>query len=134
MAVRHGKMTQERKEQLLEKIIKVASNDVTAFAGTESDIKVSKNEENGDIVIDLVAHFMKTDENDQDRMNISYAAAKSTIKNATIQQQEKASQLMFKIIQSSLKGMKMPGGEEELAAIQQSLNEQAQKQMIINIQ
>ena len=77
---------------------------------------------------------MKTDENDQDRMNISYAAAKSTIKNATIQQQEKASQLMFKIIQSSLKGMKMPGGEEELAAIQQSLNEQAQKQMIINIQ
>ena len=59
---------------------------------------MSKNEESGDIVIDLVAHFMKTDENDQDRMNISYAAAKSTIKNATIQQQEKASQLMFKII------------------------------------
>ena len=47
LAVRHGKMTEGRKGELLDKIAKVASNDVTAFAGTESDIKVSKNDDKG---------------------------------------------------------------------------------------
>ena len=37
-----GKMSDDRKQELLAKIVKVASNDVSAFAGTDSDIKVVK--------------------------------------------------------------------------------------------
>ena len=83
LAIKHGKMSEERKEELLAKIAKVASNDTTAFAGTDSGIKVYLNNENGYIVIDMVAHFIKTDENEPDRMNVSYACAKSVIKNAS---------------------------------------------------
>ena len=40
LAVQQLKMTDERKSELLAKIALVASNDLTAFAGTESDIRV----------------------------------------------------------------------------------------------
>ena len=76
-------MTEERKDELLEKILKVVNNDTTAFAGVERDIRVVKDSKSGDIVIDMVAHFIKTDENEPDRMNVSYACAKSVIKNAS---------------------------------------------------
>ena len=84
LAVRHGKMSAERKGELLAKIERVACNDATAFAGVESDIRVATNSESGEIVIDMVAHFMKTDEDRPDYMNVSYAAANCTIANATI--------------------------------------------------
>ena len=42
MAIRHGKMTEERKQELLAKIERIASNDITVFAGIEYDIKVDK--------------------------------------------------------------------------------------------
>ena len=38
LAVRHGKMTEARKAELLDKIDKVQSNDDTAHAGYESGI------------------------------------------------------------------------------------------------
>ena len=47
--VRTGKMTEARREELLAKITMVASNDLTVFEGIESDIKVSKNDQNGNI-------------------------------------------------------------------------------------
>ena len=123
LAVRHGKMTEARKGELLDKIAKVACNDITAFAGTESDIIVSKNEESGDIVVDMVAHFIKTDQEREDYMNVSYAAAKCFIQNATLEQQHKAEELVHKIIKTSIKGMNMPGGEVERAQIEKSLAE-----------
>ena len=83
MAIRHGKMTEERKSELLAKIERIASNDITVFAGIEHDVKIEKNDENGTIVIDLVAHIMKSDENEPDKMNVSYAAAYCSLKNAT---------------------------------------------------
>ena len=49
-------MTEERKEELLAKITRVASNDLSVYDGIESDIKLSKNDQNGDITIDLVVH------------------------------------------------------------------------------
>ena len=49
-------MTEARREELLAKITKVASNDLTVYEGIESDIKVSKNDQNGNIVIDMVVH------------------------------------------------------------------------------
>ena len=73
-------------EEMLAKIDKVASNDSTAFVGIESDIKVGVDNESGHLIVDMIAHSIKTDENELDRMNVSYAAARSSIKNATIEQ------------------------------------------------
>lgn len=84
LAIRHGKMTEERKQELLAKIERVSNNDISVFSGVDSDIKIRKNNNDGEIVIDMVVHFMKTDENEADRMNVSYAACKSIIKNASI--------------------------------------------------
>ena len=83
LAIKHGKMTEERKQELIAKIERVANNDITVFSGVDSDIKVKKDDTNGEIVIDMVVHYMLSDENDADRMNLSYAACKATIKNAT---------------------------------------------------
>ena len=58
LAVKHGKMSEARREALLAKIARVASNDATAFAGTESDIEVSRDGASGDIAIDVVAHWI----------------------------------------------------------------------------
>lgn len=53
------------------------------FAGADYDIKMEKNNENGSITIDMVAHIMKSDENEPEKMNVSYAAACCIINNAT---------------------------------------------------
>ena len=123
-------MTERRKEELLAKIKKVADNDATAFAGVESDIQVSRDNQSGDIEIDLAVHFIVSDEDESDKMNVSYSACKSYIKNATIEQQERACVLMNRIIKASLNGMAMEGGENQRAAIEQALNEQASQNMI----
>ena len=128
MAVRHGKMTEERKWELLAKIERIASNDITVFAGIEHDVKIEKKDENGTIVIDLVAHIMKSDENEPDKMNVSYAAAYCSIQNATAQTQEKACQLVQRIVQTFIKGMSIEG-EEERNMIMQTLTEQGYQKM-----
>ena len=84
---------------------------------------MSKNEESGDIEIDMVAHFIMTDKDREDYMNVSYAAAKCFIQNASIAQRQKAEQLVHRIIETSLKGMNMPGGDAERAQIERSLAE-----------
>ena len=75
VAVRHRKMTQERKLELLAKIKRVACNDTAAFFGTETDIRVSKCPASGEIIIDMIAHFVRTNDDKPDCMNVSYAAA-----------------------------------------------------------
>ena len=45
---------------------------------------MAKDEESGSIVVDMVAHYMVSDEDLPDQMNVSYAATKSIIKNATL--------------------------------------------------
>ena len=62
LAIKHGKMTEIRKGELLAKIAKIVANDLTAFSGIESDIKVIESGANGDFLIDIVAHYMKSDE------------------------------------------------------------------------
>ena len=98
MAIEHGKMTEGRKEELLVKIQQIADNSTNAYAGVESDIKVNRDDVSGDIEVDLVVHYMASAENEDDRMNVSYAAAKSTIKNATLGQQAKACELLHQIV------------------------------------
>ena len=53
------------------------------FAGVEHDIRVVRDNASGDIVIDMVVHFIKEDENESDKLNFSYASCNSTIKNAS---------------------------------------------------
>ena len=55
-------MTEVRKGEILAKIAKIVANDLTAFSGTESDIKVFENGTNGDYLIDIALHYMKSDE------------------------------------------------------------------------
>ena len=129
MNVKHGKMTQQRKDELLTKITQVANNDVATLAGVEKDIRVVKSNENGEIIIDMVVHFIKTDENAPELINVSYAAALARIQNASISQQERAQGLMTNIIQTSLGGMNMPGGDEAKAEIQKALEEQSKQEM-----
>ena len=107
-------MTQARKDELLAKIRKIADNDATAFAGVESDIRVTSDAASGDLMIDMVVHYMASDRDAADRMNVSYAAANCTIKNATVQSQAKASDLMTRIIENSLTGLNLPEGDNQL--------------------
>ena len=66
----------------------------------------------------MLVNIVMTDENEPDKINVSYAACKSTIKNPSVEQQEKVYEFLLRILQTSLRGMKMPGGEQELAQIQ----------------
>ena len=54
-------MLETRRQELLDKIAKVASNDITQFDGLDYDIKLNRDEENDSIVIDLLANWMRTD-------------------------------------------------------------------------
>ena len=49
-----------------------------------------KGDADGEIIIDMVVHFIKSDEHEPEQMNVSYAAALARIKNASISQQEQA--------------------------------------------
>ena len=78
MHIQQGKMTEERKVEMLEKIQRIVNDDATAFSGVESNIRVVK-DSNGDIIIDMLAHIMKTEDGDPESMDMSYAATKSVI-------------------------------------------------------
>ena len=77
-------MTATHKSELLDKLDKVASNDLTATSEIESEIKISRNDD-GNIEIDLIAHCMKGNEDEPDKMEIYYAAGKCGIKNPSIE-------------------------------------------------
>ena len=44
--VQHGKMSEARKQELLAKISKVASNDLQVFDGTDKDIRLVMSDDN----------------------------------------------------------------------------------------
>ena len=73
-------MSEARKQELLQKIIQIASNDVTASGGIDREIKLIPDEENKTIVIALLVNWMRSDEEEPDKMSIHYAASKSPIK------------------------------------------------------
>ena len=60
-------MTAERKEELLVKIEKVASNEIEEFTVMDSDIKIVNSLDENQIVIDMIVMFMKNDEEAPDR-------------------------------------------------------------------
>ena len=88
LAVRHGKMTEDRKAELLAKIDKVQSNDDSAHAGYEMGIRVYLDDSAGssdrEIIVDLGAHCIMTDEDEADHMEVCYATSKSYLKKASL--------------------------------------------------
>ena len=54
-------------------------------------------------------------------MLVHYAAALCTIKNASIQNQDKCKILMQRIMTTTMKGLKLPGEPQELETVQQNL-------------
>ena len=52
-------MTEDRKKELLANIEFVASNDATEFTGTDYDVKIQKNQQDGSYIMDLVVHSIK---------------------------------------------------------------------------
>ena len=67
------------------------------------------------MAIDLVVHYIISDEDESDKMHISYAACKSFIRNASLEQQEKACLFMKRIVKNSLNGITMKDGEAQRA-------------------
>ena len=50
-------------------------------------------------------------------MNVSYATCKSVIRDASREQLERTCELMHELIKNATRGLRMPGNEEQLAAI-----------------
>ena len=79
-------MSENRQKELMSKIMKVKSNDLTAVADAEWDIKLTSDENDTScILVDLVTHYIISNENEPEKMTVNYAAVKSTINNATTQ-------------------------------------------------
>ena len=95
---------------------------------------MTRDGENGAIIIDSIVNFIKTVEGKEDYMNVSYASAKCTIKNASMEQLQKTEQYVNKIITTSLKGLTFPNGDVERAEIENSLAERGMTLMLEKLQ
>ena len=82
--VTQKKMSARRQDELMAKILAVKSNDASAIAAAEWDIAVSASAEDSSVVtVDLVAHYIVSNEEASDTMTVNFAAANSLIKNAS---------------------------------------------------
>ena len=122
-------MSEARKLALLQKIIQIASNDVTASGGIDREIKLIPDEENKTIVIDLLVNWMRSDEEEPDKMSIHYAASKSVIKLPHPEHEAKMHQLLERHVNSTIKKLRMPNDKSELAQIEQELINQGELQL-----
>ena len=121
-ALKHGKVSENRRDELLAKIMKVKDSDHTAYAGAEWSIQLTADEnDTSSIEVDLLAHYIVSNEYVPDTMTVNYAATKTTIKNATKQYTQKSIDKLNLIITKSVEKLKVPGGAEELQTILASL-------------
>ena len=92
-------MTQVRMDEILEKIREVASGEETEAGRqeanygvrpdeTEADVSMHWAPDSPDIIIDMLVYKITEDENDPERMNVTYSSSKSTITGATQEQKE----------------------------------------------
>ena len=82
------------------------------------EIAVYPDEENGGLFVDLIAHCIKDHEEEPDRMIVLFAASKSRIMNASALEIERVGQHLTKVVETSLKGLKFEGGNEERSELQ----------------
>ena len=130
-ALKNGKVSENRRDELLAKIMKVKDTDHTAFAGAEWSIQLTADEnDTSSIEVDLLAHYIVSNENEPDTMTVNYAAAKTTIKSATTQYTQKSIDKLNLVITKTVEKLKLPGGAEELQTILANLEEQGKNQLM----
>ena len=130
-ALKNGKVSENRRDELLAKIMKVKDTNHTAFAGAEWSIDLTADEnDTSSIEVDLLAHYIVSNENEPDTMTVNYAAAKTTIKSATTQYTQKSIDKLNLVITKTVEKLKLPGGAEELQTILANLEEQGKNQLM----
>ena len=111
-------MTQKRMDEILQKIAEVASGEETEAGRQEANFGVRPDEptadvsmhwapDSPDIIIDMLVYKITEDENDRERMNVSYSSSKSTITGATQEQKEQA-RVHFANILNNTAGSSVP--------------------------
>ena len=126
-------MTQVRMDEILQKIAQVASGEETEAGRQEANYGVRPDEtqadvsmhwapDSPDIIIDMLVYKITEDENDPERMNVSYSSSKSTITGATQEQKEQA-RVHFANILNNTAGSSVP------KAIKDRVVEQGEKQI-----
>ena len=115
--------------ELLDKINMVATYDLKADPDPESDIKVSRAGTDS-YLVDILVHFVITNENEDDKMDVHFAASKSLINNANQNNQDKACHFLSQICEKTLKTIELPGGVEQRSDIQVSLYERAERELV----
>ena len=77
-------MSELHKDNIMSKIMQVKSNETSSIAATEWDITVKALEDDSsEIIVDLIAHYIISNEEASDTMMVSYATANSLITNAS---------------------------------------------------
>ena len=127
MAVRHKKMTMDRKEQLLYDIQAIADShqNVVSDQNIGVEIQITPIPGSYDFVVDLCVYKITSESLDAETMDVHYASCLAMIRNATNRQKESVRQLMTNIITSSTQELEenFPGGKEKLQDIQCQLNQ-----------
>ena len=112
--LKQGKMTQLRYDELMAKILKVKSGDLQATAGIEHNIKVIASDAGGssDMKVDVVVHYIVSNENESDKMFVYYAAANSLIQNASEEYWDKTVAFLTRIVTNTIKAFKFESDEQ----------------------
>ena len=97
-------MSEARKEEILDKIHLVVTNEVTQV-DVENDIKLYRGrvEESDIIVIDLLVYWMKEVKEEPDKISIHYAASKSPIKLPHPEHEAKMHLLLKRHVNNTIK-------------------------------
>lgn len=96
------------------KILKVKSGDLQATAGIEHNIKVIASDAGGssDMKVDVVVHYIVSNENESDKMFVYYAAANSLIQNASEEYWDKTVAFLTRIVTNTIKAFKFESDEQ----------------------
>ena len=81
------------------------------------------------MIVDLVVHYIVSNEEEPDKMTVKYATTYSYIKNASEEQYENSCQILQKIITDSLKPFNFEGGQQEREYVQAQQLEEGKKQL-----
>ena len=121
-------------DEMLEKIGRVASGEEDVARRQETnygvrpdgepsaDVRLHWAPDSPDIIIDMLVYKITADENDPERMNVSYSSSKSTITGATQEQKEAAREHFANIINNT-------AGSSVPQAIKDRVIEDGERQM-----
>ena len=125
-------MSKQRMEQLLTNVKPILQGISTSEDQVEIDIEVNQSTESPDILsVDLGVIFLwQTDTADgQKYMDASIATGLAKITNASGEKIATAQGILLNIIDSSLEGLEVPGGEEKRVEVREVLRSLAKTKL-----